>query len=125
MSLDSFVPDEQAAKLKLIKQAPKSSILRSIRFGRRRRRRTAENVAALKDSAGSLRKLAGDRKGPGAETANVAPTTCPRWPNQSTGARQVGRPLSWCRCRLRWDQLRNAMQAQPVSLETLSARTGR
>jgi hopanoid biosynthesis associated RND transporter like protein HpnN len=119
MSLDSFVPDEQPAKLKLIKQgaeilnpainpdsvdAPPSD---------------AENVAALKDSAGSLRKLAGDRKGPGAETAKRLADDLSKVAEASQPVRDKVQATFVVPLQIALDQLRNAMQAQPVSLDTL------
>jgi hopanoid biosynthesis associated RND transporter like protein HpnN len=119
MSLDSFVPDEQPAKLKLIKQgaeilnpainpdsvdAPPSD---------------AENVAALKDSAGSLRKLAGDRKGPGAETAKRLADDLSKVAEASQPVRDKVQATFVVPLQIALDQLRNALQAQPVSLETL------
>jgi hopanoid biosynthesis associated RND transporter like protein HpnN len=119
MSLDTFVPDDQPAKLKLIKQgaeilnpainpdsvdAPPSD---------------AENVSALKDSAGSLRKLAGDKKGPGAETAKRLADDLLKVAEASQPVRDKVQATFVVPLQIALDQLRNAMQAQPVSLETL------
>jgi uncharacterized protein len=119
MSLDSFVPDDQPAKLKLIKQgaeilnpaispdsidAPPSD---------------AENVAALKDSAGSLRKLAGDRKGPGADTAKRLADDLSRVAEASQPIRDKVQATFVAPLQIVLSQLRNAMLAQPVSLQTL------
>ena len=119
MSLDSFVPDDQAAKLKLIKQgaevlnpainpdsidAPPSD---------------AENVAALKDSAESLRKLAGDRKGPGADTAKRLADDLSKVAEASQPLRDKVQATFVAPLQIVLSELRNAMQAQPVSLQTL------
>jgi uncharacterized protein len=119
MSLDSFVPDEQPAKLKLIKQgaevlnpainpdsvdAPPSD---------------AENVSALKDSAASLRKLAGDRKGPGATTAKRLADDLSKVAEASQPVRDKVQATFVAPLQIVLSQLRNAMQAQPVSLQTL------
>jgi hopanoid biosynthesis associated RND transporter like protein HpnN len=119
MSLDSFVPDDQPAKLKLIKQgaeilnpainpdsidAPPSD---------------AENVAALKDSAASLRKLAGDRKGPGADTAKRLADDLSKVAEASQPVRDKVQSTFVAPLQIVLSQLRNAMQAQPVSLQTL------
>jgi hopanoid biosynthesis associated RND transporter like protein HpnN len=119
MSLDSFVPDEQPAKLKLIKQgaeilnpainpdsidAPPSD---------------AENVAALKDSASSLRKLAGDRKGPGADTAKRLADDLSKVAEASQPVRDKVQATFVAPLQIVLSQLRNAMQAQPISLQTL------
>jgi hopanoid biosynthesis associated RND transporter like protein HpnN len=119
MSLDSFVPDEQPAKLKLIKQgaemlnpalnpdsvdAPPSDV---------------ENVSALKDSAQSLRKLAGDRKGPGAETAKRLADDLSKVADANQPVRDKVQATFVAPLQIVLSQLRNAMQAQPVSLQTL------
>jgi hopanoid biosynthesis associated RND transporter like protein HpnN len=119
MSLDSFVPVEQLAKLKLIKQgaevlnpainpdsvdAPPSD---------------AENVSALKDSAASLRKLAGDRKGTGAATAKRLADDLSRLAEASQPVRDKVQATFVAPLQIVLSQLRNAMQAQPVSLQTL------
>ena len=66
MSLDSFVPDDQPAKLKLIAAGAKvlNPALNPDFIDAAPT--DAENVEALKGSAESLRKVAGDDKGPGA-----------------------------------------------------------
>lgn len=119
MSLDTFVPDDQPAKLKLIRQgaevlnpainpdsvdAPPSD---------------AENVSALKDSAASLRKLAGDKKGPGAETAKRLADDLSKVAEAAQPVRDKVQATFVVPLQIALDELRNAMQAQPVSLETL------
>ena len=66
MSLDSFVPDDQPAKLKLIAQGAKVLNPALNPDSIDAAPSDAENVEALKGSAESLRKTAGDGKGPGA-----------------------------------------------------------
>ena len=66
MSLDSFVPDDQPAKLKLIAQGAKVLNPALNPDSIDAPPSDAENVEALKGSAESLRKTAGDAKGPGA-----------------------------------------------------------
>jgi hopanoid biosynthesis associated RND transporter like protein HpnN len=119
MSLDSFVPDDQPAKLKLIKggaevlnpainpdsvDAPPSD---------------AENVAALKDSATSLRKLAGDRKGPGADAAKRLADDLSKLADAGQPVRDKVQATFVEPLQIALNQLRNAMQAQPISLQTL------
>jgi hopanoid biosynthesis associated RND transporter like protein HpnN len=119
MSLDTFVPDDQPAKLKLIKQgaevlnpalnpdsidAPPSD---------------AENVSALKDSAESLRKLAGDHKGPGAVTAKRLADDLSKVAEASQPVRDKVQSTFVAPLQIVLSELRNAMQAQPVSLQTL------
>ena len=119
MSLDSFVPDDQPAKLKLIRQgaeilnpainpdsidAPPSD---------------AENVAALKDSAESLRKVAGDHKGPGAATAKRLAEALTKVAEANQPMRDKVQASFVVPLQIALSQLRNAVQAQPVSLQTL------
>ena len=119
MSLDHFVPDDQPAKLKLIKQgaeilnpalnpdsidAPPSD---------------AENVSALKDSAESLRKAAADRKGPGAAAAKRLAEDLSRLAEAGQSMRDKVQATFIAPLQIVLVQLRNALQAQPVSLQTL------
>jgi hopanoid biosynthesis associated RND transporter like protein HpnN len=119
MSLDSFVPDEQPAKLKLIKQG--AEILNpainpdSIDAAPS----DAENVSALKDSAQSLRKLAGDHKGPGAAAAKRLADDLSKVAEASQPVRDKVQATFVAPWQIVLSQLRNAMQAQPVSLQTL------
>src|SRR5260221_10091426 len=66
MSLDSFVPDDQPAKLKLIAQAAKVLNPALNPDSIDAAPSDEENVESLKGSVESLRKAAGDAKGPGA-----------------------------------------------------------
>jgi hopanoid biosynthesis associated RND transporter like protein HpnN len=119
MSLDSFVPDEQPAKLKLIKQG--AEILNpainpdSIDAAPS----DAENVSALKDSAQSLRKLAGDRKGPGAAVAKRLADDLSKVAEAGQPVRDKVQATFVAPLQIVLSELRNAMQAQPVSLQTL------
>ena len=65
MSLDSFVPDDQPAKLKLIAQAAKVLEPALNPDSVDAAPSDEENVEALKGSVESLRKTAGDAKGAG------------------------------------------------------------
>src|ERR1700687_3158527 len=65
-SLDSFVPEDQPAKLKLIAQGAKVFNPSLNPDSIDAPPSDAENVEALKGSVDSLRKTAGDAKGPGA-----------------------------------------------------------
>ena len=68
-SLDSFVPQDQPAKLKLIAQAAKVLNPALNPDSVDAAPSDQENVDALKSSVDSLRKTAGDSKGPGAVAA--------------------------------------------------------
>jgi hopanoid biosynthesis associated RND transporter like protein HpnN len=88
ISLGSFVPEDQPAKLKAIQEGAKILEPALNPESIDKAPTDAENVTSLKDSAASLRKLAGTQTSPGAVAAK---------------------------------QLRNLMQASPISLQTLPA----
>ena len=69
MSLDSFVPADQPAKLKLIAQGAKVLGPALNPDSVDAPPSDEENVGALKEAADSLRKAAGDNQGPGAAAA--------------------------------------------------------
>ncbi|WP_219340572.1 hypothetical protein, partial [Escherichia fergusonii] len=69
ISLDTFIPDDQPAKLAIIRKAAASLNPILNETSRGSAPSDEENVAALKGSAESLRKTAGDDKGPGAVAA--------------------------------------------------------
>jgi hopanoid biosynthesis associated RND transporter like protein HpnN len=119
MSLDSFVPDDQPAKLKLIAagarvlnpainpdqvDAPPSD---------------AENVGALKGAVESLRKTAGDQQGPGAVAARRLADALSKVAAANQTVRDKVQAVFVTPLAIMLDQLRNSLQAQPVSLETL------
>jgi hopanoid biosynthesis associated RND transporter like protein HpnN len=119
--LDSFVPEDQPAKLKLIAQgarvlnpalnpdsidAPPSD---------------AENVEALKGSAENLRRTAGDAKGPGAVASRRLADALSKLADSSQATREKTQAIFVTPLKLVLDQLKNSLQAQPVSLKTLPA----
>lgn len=119
MSLESFVPDDQQAKLQMIANgarvlgpainpdqvdAPPSD---------------AENVEALKLTVESLRKTAGDQKGAGADAARRLADDLSKLAQGDQAMREAVQAAFVRPLLIVLDQLRNALQAQPVSLETL------
>jgi hopanoid biosynthesis associated RND transporter like protein HpnN len=117
--LESFVPEDQPAKLRLIGQgarvlnpalnpdsidAPPSD---------------AENVDALKGSVDSLRKAAGDAKGPGAVASRRLADALSKLAESSQATRDKAQAIFVTPLKLVLDQLKNSLQAQPVSLKTL------
>jgi uncharacterized protein len=121
MSLDSFVPDDQPAKLKLIAQGAKvlnpalnpDSIDAAPSDG--------ENVEALKGSAESLRKAAGDGKGPGAVAARRLADALSKLADSNEATRNKVQAIFVTPLKVVLEQLKNSLQAQPVSLKTLPA----
>jgi len=121
MSLDSFVPEDQPAKLKLIGQgarilgpalnpdsidAPPSD---------------QENVESLKGSAENLRRTAGDDKGPGAVASRRLADALSKLADSDQATRDKTQAIFVSPLKVVLDQLKNSLQAQPVSLKTLPA----
>jgi uncharacterized protein len=121
MSLDSFVPEDQPAKLKLIGQgarilgpalnpdsidAPPSD---------------QENVESLKGSAENLRRTAGDAKGPGAVASRRLADALSKLADSDQATRDKTQAIFVSPLKVVLDQLKNSLQAQPVSLKTLPA----
>jgi hopanoid biosynthesis associated RND transporter like protein HpnN len=121
MSLDSFVPDEQPAKLKLIAQGAKvlNSALNPDSIDAAPS--DEENVEALKGSATSLRKVAGDAKGPGAVASRRLADALSKLADSNPATRDKTQSIFVSPLKIVFDQLKNSLQAQPVSLKTLPA----
>jgi len=118
-SLDSFVPEDQPAKLRLIAQgarvlnpalnpdsidAPPSD---------------QENVESLQGSAASLRKVAGDGKSPGAVASRRLADALSKLAESNEATRNKAQAIFVTPLQVVLDQLKNSLQAQPVSLKTL------
>jgi hopanoid biosynthesis associated RND transporter like protein HpnN len=117
--LESFVPDDQPAKLKLIGQGAKvlnpalnpDSLDPAPTDG--------ENVEALKGSVDSLRKTAGDAKGPGAVASRRLADALSKLAEADQATRDKTQAIFVTPLKLVLDQLKKSLQAQPVSLKTL------
>ncbi len=119
MSLDSFVPEDQPAKLKLIAQAAKVVAPALNPDSIDAAPSDAENVEALKGTADSLRKTAGDGKGPGAVASRRLADALSKLAESTQAVRDKAQSIFVVPLKITLDQLKNAMQAQPVSLKTL------
>lgn len=119
VSLDSFIPDDQPAKLAIIRKAAASlnPILNETSRG------TApsdeENVAALKGSVDSLRKTAGDDKGPGAVAARRLADVLAKLAQADKATRDRAETTFISPLNVALDQVRGLLKAQPVSAKTL------
>jgi hopanoid biosynthesis associated RND transporter like protein HpnN len=119
MSLDSFVPDNQPAKLKLIAQAGKvvgpalnpDSVDAAPSDG--------ENVESLKSAVESLRKTAADATSAGAVAARRLADALSKLGESNQATRDKAQNVFVTPLRIVLDQLRNTLQAQPVSLKNL------
>jgi hopanoid biosynthesis associated RND transporter like protein HpnN len=119
MSLDFFVPDDQPAKLKLIAQAAKVLEPAINPDSIDAPPTDAENVDSLNSSVASLRKTAGDAKGPGAEANRRLADALERLAKSDEATRNKAQAIFVTPLKVVFDQLKNALRAQPVSLKTL------
>jgi hopanoid biosynthesis associated RND transporter like protein HpnN len=119
--LDSFVPEDQPAKLKLIAQGAKvlNPVLNPDSIDAPPS--DAENVDALKGSVESLRRSAGDAKGPGAVASRRLADALSKLAESNQATRDKAQAIFVTPLKLALDQLKNSLQAQPVSLKTLPA----
>src|SRR6266404_4505769 len=78
-----------------------------------------ENVEALKSSADSLRKTAGDAKGRGAVASRRLADALSRLAQSDQATRDKTQAIFVAPLKVVLDQLKNTLQAQPISLQTL------
>jgi uncharacterized protein len=121
MSLDSFVPEDQPAKLKLIAQGAKilNPALNPDQIDAAPT--DQENVEALKSTAENLRKTAGDAKGTGATASRRLADALSKLAESNEATRNKAQAIFVSPLKLVLDQLKDSLQAQPVSLKTLPA----
>jgi uncharacterized protein len=119
--LDSFVPEDQPAKLRLIGQGARVLNPALNPDSIDAPPMDAENVDALKGSAASLRKVAGDAKGPGAVASRRLADALAKLAETDQATRDKAQAIFVTPLKLVLDQLKNSLQAQPVSLKTLPA----
>ena len=111
MSLDSFVPEDQPAKLKLIAQAAKMLGPALNPDSVDAAPTDAENVEALKSSAESLRKTAGDGKGPGAVASRRLADALSKLADSDQATRNKAQDIFVAPLKIMLDQLKNSLQA--------------
>jgi hopanoid biosynthesis associated RND transporter like protein HpnN len=121
MSLESFVPEDQMAKLKLLAQGAKVLNPALNPDSIDAAPSDEENVEALKGSADSLRKIAGDAKGPGAVASRRLADALSKLAASDQATRDKTQAIFVNPLKVVLDQLRNSLQAQPISLKTLPA----
>jgi hopanoid biosynthesis associated RND transporter like protein HpnN len=119
--LQSFVPEDQPAKLKLIAQGAKVLNPALNPDSIDAAPSDAENVDALKGSADSLRKTAGDAKGPGAVASRRLADALSKLAESNQALRDKTQAIFVTPLKLVLDQLKNSLQAQPITLKTLPA----
>lgn len=119
MSLDSFVPEDQQPKLKLIAQGAKilNPALNPDQIDAAPS--DQENVESLKSSVDNLRRTASDAKGPGAVASRRLADALEKLANSDEATRNKAQDVFVTPMKIVFDQLRNAMQAEPVTLQSL------
>ena len=120
-SLENFVPEDQPAKLKLIAQGAKILNPALNPDSIDAAPSDEENVEALKGSVESLRKTAGDAKGPGAVASRRLADALSKLADSNQAIRDKAQAIFVDPLKVVLDQLKNSLQAQPVSLKTLPA----
>ena len=121
ISLDSFVPEDQPEKLKLIAQGAKALNPALNPESIDEAPSDAENVDALKGSVTSLRRAAGDGKGPGAAAARRLADDLQKLADSNQSTREKAQAVFVTPLKIVFGQLKNAMQAKPVNLNNLPA----
>ncbi|MFY9957892.1 MMPL family transporter [Bradyrhizobium sp.] len=118
-SLDSFVPEDQPAKLKLIGQGAKVLNPALNPDSIDAPPTDQENVESLRGSADALRRVAGDGKGPGAVASRRLANALSKLAESDETTRDKAQAIFVTPLQVVLDQLRSSLQAQPVSLKTL------
>ncbi|MEW6397307.1 MULTISPECIES: MMPL family transporter [unclassified Afipia] len=119
ISLDTFIPDDQPAKLAIIRKAAASLNPILNETSRGSAPSDEENVAALKGSAESLRKTAGDDKGPGAVAARRLAAALDKLAQAEKATREKATATFISPLNVALDQVRGLLKAQSVSVKTL------
>jgi hopanoid biosynthesis associated RND transporter like protein HpnN len=119
MSLNSFVPEDQPPKLKLLAQGAKvlNPALNPDQIDAAPTDK--ENVDSLKSSVDNLRRTAGDAKSPGAGASRRLADALENLANGDEATRNKAQDVFVTPLKIVFDQLRNAMQAEPVTLKSL------
>ncbi|ABD06438.1 conserved hypothetical protein [Rhodopseudomonas palustris HaA2] len=119
LSLDTFVPADQPAKLKLI-QAGAKVLEPALNPEQIDPPPTdQENIEALNSSVAALRKTAGDATGPGAEAARRLATALGALAKVDQATRDQAQAVFVTPLKLAFNQLRSMLQAEPVTLDNL------
>ncbi len=118
-SLDMFVPDDQPAKLAMIREAAEvlTPVLNPDDIDPAPS--DAENVAALRDAADSVRKAVGEKQGAGATAAHRLADAMTKLATADEATRAKAQDVLVRPLKIMLAQLRDLLQAGPVSVETL------
>ncbi|WP_184257888.1 MMPL family transporter [Rhodopseudomonas rhenobacensis] len=121
MSLDSFVPEDQPEKLKLIHDGAKILNPALNPDSVDPAPSDEENIAALQSTAENLRKTAGEQTGPGAQASRRLADALGKVVAADQPTRDKVQAVFVAPLQLALDQLRNLLQAAPVTVQTLPA----
>jgi hopanoid biosynthesis associated RND transporter like protein HpnN len=119
MSLESFVPEDQPAKLKLIADGAKELGPALNPDSIDAPPSDQENIDALNESAESLRKTAGDAQGPGAQASRRLADALTKLAQSNEATRNKVQAIFVEPLKIVLDQLKKSLQAQPVTLDNL------
>jgi hopanoid biosynthesis associated RND transporter like protein HpnN len=119
MSLDSFVPEDQPAKLNLIAQGAKVLKPALNPDSIDEPPSDEENVEALKGTAASLGKVAGDGNGPGAVASRRLADALSKLAQSDRATRDKTQAIFVRPLKIVLEQLKNSLEAQPVTLNDL------
>jgi len=118
MTLESFVPEDQEAKLGLIKQAiPALSPNLDVKPGPAPS--DADGISAIKQTAEALRGIAEGNSGPGAMAAQRLAKQLDSLAADSSAKRATAEKAITMPLNLKLAELRNFLQAQPVTVSNL------
>jgi hopanoid biosynthesis associated RND transporter like protein HpnN len=123
MSLESFVPEDQPAKLKLIAEGAKVLNPALNPDSIDAPPSDAENVEALKQTVESLQRAAGEAKdgdkNPGAVASRRLADALSKLAASDQATREKAQAIFVDPLKIVLDQLKKSLQAQPISLKTL------
>jgi hopanoid biosynthesis associated RND transporter like protein HpnN len=118
MTIDTFVPGDQEAKLALIAAAAKA-LDPVLALPARAAPTDEEIVAALKQRAGELTRASDNRSGPGAEAAQRLAAAMTRLAMAAPERRQRAEGVFTVPLRLDLDNMRDLLKAMPITLDNL------
>jgi hopanoid biosynthesis associated RND transporter like protein HpnN len=118
-SLDGFVPSDQPAKLKLIEKTSKVLMPVLNPDSVDAAPSDAENIESLKSSVDSLRKTAGDAKGPGAVASRRLADALQKLADADQATREKAQNVFVAPLKLTLQGLKALLQARPITLKNL------
>src|SRR5919197_4549833 len=124
-TIENFIPDDQQPKLAAIRQL--ATVLNPVlRPDPKKKPPTdADNVAALKSAVDALKQSAGNQTGPGAVAAKRLADDLAKLASGDEALRARAQAAMVPPLNTALDELRNYLQAQPVTLETLPSEIAR